>query len=69
MAVLHSFYGSYPSYVHATPSLSNHLSVDIYVGSRSWLFVSSAGRNIGVHVSFGIKVLSEYMPRSGIAGS
>uniref|UniRef100_A0A8D0MZF3 Uncharacterized protein n=1 Tax=Sus scrofa TaxID=9823 RepID=A0A8D0MZF3_PIG len=25
--------------------------------------------NIGVHVSFGMKVLSEYMPRNGTAGS
>ena len=31
--------------------------------------VNSATMNIGVHVSFWIMVLSEYMPRNGIAGS
>ena len=31
--------------------------------------VNSAAMNIGVHVSFQIRVLSGYMPRSGIAGS
>ena len=31
--------------------------------------VNSSVMNIGVHVSFSMKVLSEYMLRSGIAGS
>ena len=31
--------------------------------------VNTAAMNLGVHVSFQIIVLSEYMPRSGIAGS
>ena len=31
--------------------------------------VNSAAMNIGVHVSFQIRVFSGYMPRSGIAGS
>ena len=31
--------------------------------------VNSAAMNVGVHVSFQIRVLSGYMPRSGIAGS
>ena len=31
--------------------------------------VNSAAMNIEVHVSFQIMVFSEYMPRSGIAGS
>ena len=31
--------------------------------------VNSAAVNIGVHVSLSMKVLSGYMPRSGIAGS
>ena len=31
--------------------------------------VNSAAMNIGVHVSFQIVVLSEYMPRSGINNS
>ena len=35
----------------------------------SWLIVNSVAINIGVHVSFSRKVLSIYMPRSGIAGS
>ena len=47
-----------------------HSSVDGHLG---WVHVSaivySATRNIGVHVSFQITVLSGYMPRSGIAGS
>ena len=38
-----------------------------------WFYVlavaNNAAVNIGVHVSFSMKVLSEYMPRSGIAGS
>ena len=35
----------------------------------SWLIVNSAAINIWVHVSFSRKVLSGYMPKSGIAGS
>ena len=31
--------------------------------------VNSAAMNIGVHVSFQIRVFSGYMPRSGIVGS
>ena len=33
------------------------------------VIVYSAAMNIGVHISFQIMVFSEYMPRSGIAGS
>ena len=47
-----------------------HLSVDGY--SRCFLvlaIVSSAAVNIGVHVSFGINILSRYMPSSGITES
>ena len=47
-----------------------HSSVDGHLG---WVHVSaivySATRNIGVHVSFQIIVLSGYMPRTGIARS
>ena len=32
-------------------------------------FVNSTTMNIGVHVPFGIKIFSGYMPRSGIAES
>ena len=31
--------------------------------------LNSAAMNIGVHVSFSMKVLSGYMPGNGIAGS
>ena len=31
--------------------------------------VNSAAMNIGIHVSFSVLVYSEYIPRSGIAGS
>ena len=47
-------------------------SVDGHLGCFHVLaIVSSAATNIGVHVSFQIRVFvfSEYMPRSGIAGS
>ena len=47
-----------------------HLSVDGYLGCLHVLaIVNSAAMNIGVQVSFQIIVFSEYMPRSGIAGS
>ena len=47
------------------PSLCIHLSMEI------WLFpcLSYCAMNIGVHLSFGIRVLFRYMPRSGTAGS
>ena len=54
-----------------TSSLSNHLSMDIYVLA----IVNSAAMNNGVHVSFSrcgtcvFLVSSGYMPRSGISGS
>ena len=35
----------------------------------SWLIVNYAAMNIGVHISFSMKALSSYMPRSGIARS
>ena len=47
-----------------------HLSIDGHLGCFHVLaIVKSAVMSIGVHVSFWIIVLSEYMPRSGIAGS
>ena len=47
-----------------------HSSVDGHLGCFHVLaIVNSAAKNIGVHVSFGIRVLSGYMPRSGIVGS
>ena len=45
-------------------------SVDGHLGCFHVLaIVNSAAMNIGVHVSFSVKDLSGYMPRSGIAGS
>ena len=47
-----------------------HSSVDRYLGCFHVLtIVNSVAKNIGVHVSFSMKVLSGYIPRSGIAGS
>ena len=47
-----------------------HSSVDGHFGCFHVLtIVSSVAMNIGVHVSFPVMVFSEYMPRSGIAGS
>ena len=46
-----------------------HSSVDGHLGCFHVLaVVNSAIVNIEVHVSFGMDVLSGYMPRSGIAG-
>ena len=47
-------------------------SVDEHVGCfHVWAIVNSAAMNIGVHVSFQMRVFvfSRYMPRSGIARS
>ena len=47
-----------------------HSSVDGHLGCFHVLaIVNSAALNNGIHVSFSIFVSSEYMPRSGIAGS
>ena len=47
-----------------------HSSVDGHLGSFHVLpIVNNAAMNIGVHVSFQIRVFSVYVPRSGIAGS
>ena len=47
-----------------------HSSVDVLLGHFHILaIVNSAAINIGAHLSFGIIVLSRYMPRSGIAES
>ena len=47
-----------------------HSSVDGHLGNSNVLaIVSSAEMNRRMHVSFSVKVLSRYMPRSGIAGS
>ena len=47
-----------------------HSSVGGHLGCFHVLaIVNSAAMNIGVHVSFQIRVFFGYMPRSGIAGS
>ena len=47
-----------------------HSSVDEHLGCFHVLTVlNSAAVNIGVHVSFRVRVFSRYMSRSGIAGS
>ena len=47
-----------------------HSSVDVHLGCFHVLaIVNSAAMNNGIHVSFSTLVSSEYMPRSGIAGS
>ena len=47
-----------------------HSSVDGHLGCFHVLaIVNSAAVNNGIHMSFSILISSEYMPRSGIAGS
>ena len=47
-----------------------HSSIDGHVGCVHVLaIVNSAAMNSGIHVSLSNFVSSEYMPRSGIAGS
>ena len=49
-------------FVH--PSVSGHLGY-----FHVLVIINSAAVNSGVRVSFGIMILSGYMPRNGIAGS
>ena len=70
MALVCLFYGwviFHCVYVHI---FSIHSSVYGCLGCFHVLaIVTSTAMNIGVHVSFSMKVFSRYMPRSGIAGS
>ena len=44
-----------------------HSSVNKHLGCyHVWAIVNSAAMNIGVHVSFGVIILSGYMPRNGL---
>ena len=57
-------------YIYTHHIFLSHSSVDALLGCFHVLpIVNSAAVNIGVHVSFQIRVFSGYMPRSGIAGS
>ena len=58
-----------PLYICTTSSLSICLSMCQWTFRLLLCLVNSAAVNIGVHVSFWIKVFSSYMPRSGITGS
>ena len=73
MALFHSFYGwvvVYCVYIYICHIFFIHSSVSGQLGCFHVLAVVSCdAMNIGVHVSFWIRVLSTYMPRSGIAGS
>ena len=52
-------------HIFFTPS-----SIDGHLGCFHVLFVvNSAAMNIGIHASFQIMIVFEYMPRSGIVGS
>ena len=58
------------SIVYMNHSFFIHSSVDGHLGCFHVLaIVNSAAMNNRIHVSFSILVSSEYMPRSGIAGS
>ena len=47
-----------------------HSSVDGHLGGFHVLaIINNAGMDLGVHVSFSIRILSGYILRSGIAGS
>ena len=47
-----------------------HSPVDGHLGCfHALAIVNSAALNVGVHVSFQIRVFSRYIPKSGIAGS
>ena len=70
MALFLHFYGWVIFLCIYVPHLFIHSSVDRHLGCFHVLaIVNSVAMNIGVHVSFWMKVLSRYMPRSGIAGS
>ena len=59
-------------YKYITSSLFTHLLMDTLVASLSWLLLSNAAINMGVHISTEINVFIfffRYIPRSRIAGS
>ena len=71
MALFHSFFCGWVVfhciYIHI---FFIHSSVDGHLSYFHVLaIVNSAAMDIGVHVSFQIRVFSGYMPKSGIVGS
>ena len=67
--ILFFFMAEWYSIVYMHHIFFIHSSGDGHLGCFLVLaIVNSAAMNIGVHISFWIRVLSGYMPRSGIAG-
>ena len=59
-----------PLYIYIYHIFFIHSSVNGYLGCFHVLAIVSSGSvNIGMHVSFGVRVFSRYMPSSEIAGS
>ena len=54
--------------MYTTSSQSNHLLMDIWVGSHVLAIVNRAVMTMQVHVSFSRKVLSGCIPRVGLHG-
>ena len=54
--------------MYTTSSQSNHLLMDIWVGSHVLAIVNRAVMTMQVHVSFSRKVLSGCIPRVGLQG-
>ena len=70
MALFHSFLWLLFHCMYIYHIFFIHLPVDGHLGYFHVLaFVNSASVNIGVHVSFQIRVISRYMPRNEIVGS
>ena len=68
-ALFRSFYGRVVFRCIHVPYLLIHSSVDKHLGCFHVLaIVNNAAMNVEVHVSFWMKVLFRYMPRSGISG-
>ena len=68
--ILFFFMAEQYSIVYMSHIFSIHSSVDGHLGYFHVLaIITSATVNIGMHVSFRMKVLSGYMPGNGIAGS
>ena len=70
MSIFYFFYGRVISHCISVYHIFVHSSVDGHLGCFHILAnVNSAAMNIGMHVSFSVRVFSRYLPRSRIAGS